>query len=150
MRWTSTVTRLYSSSNHPLHHAVYEYDGDRSASSLHAFAVNSQAGLANSGHRRRGYLERDGTVHQSLVDLARRVPADAGEILSFALATSPAAALLIAMLVMTTGALIAMAVTLTPAAAPSSSSRAHRRYVLGNAAPSRSPLRAALGARCGA
>ena len=97
--------------------AVYEYEGDRSADSLHAFAANSHAGLAKGAHRRRGYLGLDGTVRPSLVDVARRVPTDAGEIISFAIGTSPAAALFVAALLMAIGALLALGAALAPPAA---------------------------------
>ena len=87
--------------------AVFEYDGDRSAGSLHAFATH--ANPADAGGRRRGFLTADGTIRPSLIDLIWRVPADASEIVSFAIGTSRISAALLAAALVGAGVLLAMA-----------------------------------------
>lgn len=93
---------------------VHEYDGDRSAESLHAFAT--AVDLTTAGGRRKGYLRADGSVRPSYADLLVRVPADAAEIVSFALGTSRPAALLVAAMLVVAGALLAILATPPPAA----------------------------------
>ena len=86
--------------------AIFEYDGDRSAASLHAFATH--ATLADAGGRRRGFLGADGTIRPSLIDALWRLPADASEIVSFAIGTSRISAALLATALVGTGVLLAM------------------------------------------
>lgn len=87
--------------------AVYEYEGERDADALYAFA--SAAELASSGSGRlRGYMASDGSVRPSLSDILARVPRDAGEIVNFALGTSRAASALLACGLVVLGALLAL------------------------------------------
>ena len=99
----------------PSTRAVYEYDGDRSAGSLHAFATHADP--AEAGGRRRGYMSHDGSVRPSLLDVLRRVPTDCNEIVSIALGTNGAAAALVAAFLMALGALIGLACTPPPSTA---------------------------------
>lgn len=95
--------------------AVYEYDGDRSTASLHAFATN--ADLTSASGRRRGYLDRDGAVRPSLVDVLSRVPSDANEIIRFAIDTNRMASALIGAMLVALGALVGLACVAPPATA---------------------------------
>ena len=93
-------------------HAVFEYEGDRSTASLHAFAT--AADLASAGGRRRGYLSADGTVRPSRVDVLLRVPNEMFEIVGIALGTSRVATLLLATCLVTLGVLLALLTTPSP------------------------------------
>ena len=74
---------------------VYEYEGDRSFSSLLEFASRDKH-LFHDAKGRRGFLAADGTVRPLSFDLLLRAPTDASEIINFAFDQSRVAAVLLA------------------------------------------------------
>lgn len=99
--------------------AVYEFDGERTVESIVSFADRATTGLLGGLlQRRRGYYDRQagGSVRPSSLDALLQAPREAGEIVQFAMQTSPPGATLLVLLLVLVGC--AIAIFSTPSSPP--------------------------------